>query len=479
MPETNTALNEGWGDAPIAKVKHPADEKPREIVLPEEIINLQHRPSRPRLPVETPIAAPIVEQRLVSPIVTQPVVEEKYQIRESQPVMAPAAGDVRIRQEVASQRNINLDELLKELLTYSGSDLHLSVGSTPMIRVHGEVRPSPSHKDYILTQNELEIALYSFLTPAQITTYETEWELDTSYTIPNISRFRVNILKQKGNIGAVLRVITDDIKSLEDLGMPSTLYRLASLPRGLVLVTGQTGSGKSTTLASLVDYANKTRAGHIISIEDPIEFVHTSKKSVVNQREVGVDTRSFAEALKHVLRQDPDIILIGELRDLETIKVALSAAETGHLVFATLHTQSAKDTINRIIDVFPGDQQGQIRTQLSTTLRGVICQTLLKKSDGSGRIPALEIMLVNFSIANLIRNDQLQEIPSAISTGKAEGMQTLDQHLASLYSRGVISRETADEYASYAKNLEAYIGKNKPTDAASSLKSTGLAGGSS
>ena len=477
MTESNTNIDEGWGDAPSAHVKHTPGEEPRDIILPEEIINLPHRPSRPRPHAESPSSATQTATPQLK--VVESILQEKVDDEDVEPVMAPSAGEVNIVHEVSSKSSINLNELLIELLQYSGSDLHLSVGSPPMIRVHGEIRPSPAHKEHILTQDELHEALYGILTPGQQATYEENWEMDCSYTIPNVSRFRVNILKQKNNIGGVFRVITDDIKSLEDLGMPSTLYGLAALPRGLVLVTGQTGSGKSTTLASLIDYANKTRSGHIISIEDPIEFVHTSKRSVVNQREVGVDTRSFGEALKHVLRQDPDIILIGELRDLETIKVAISAAETGHLVFATLHTQSAKDTINRIIDVFPGDQQAQIRTQLSTTLKGVICQTLLKKADEKGRVPALEIMLVDFPIANMIRNNQLQEIPSAISTGKSQGMQTLDQHLASLYSRGVITREVAEEVASDIKTLDSYIGKNRPSDSLGQVKQSGLAGGSS
>ena len=481
MSEDNTNINEGWGDAPSAHVKPSVKEDERAIFLPDEIVAPRSRPSRPRTQfdsIPSEVTSPVIVSPKEDPIV-ETILEEKNISEEMHPVLAPAAGEVKIIKEVASSSKLDLDGLLEELLQYNGSDLHLSVGSPPMIRVHGEIKPSPSLKNHILNQVELKEALFNILSDAQKATYETNWEMDCSYTIPNVSRFRVNILKQKNNIGAVMRVITDDIKSLEELGMPASLYNLASLPRGLVLITGQTGSGKSTTLASLIDYANRTRAGHIISIEDPIEFVHTSKRSVVNQREVGVDTRSFSEALKHVLRQDPDIILIGELRDLETIKVAISAAETGHLVFATLHTQSAKDTINRIIDVFPGDQQGQIRTQLSTTLKGVVCQTLLKRADSRGRVPALEIMVVDFPIANMIRNDQLQEIPSAISTGKTRGMQTLDQHLASLYVRGVITREVAEEVAADAKSLDTYIGEEKPLGSNGTVQSSGLVGGSS
>lgn len=467
MAGETSPLDQEWEGAPIASSSFGSPSATVEITLPDELLIVQ-RPSRPRplVPQTPPIDA--------SPQIVQPVVAP---IKESQPVVAPAAGEIRVTHETVGTQEIDLDGLLKELLKYSGSDLHMSVDSPPMIRVHGEIRPIPNFQEKI-TNDGLMKAIFGILTPVQQRTYTETWELDCSYTIPNFSRFRVNILRQKGSIGAVFRVITDDIKPLDELGLPAILYNFAALPRGLVLVTGQTGSGKSTTLASLIDHANRTRSGHIMSIEDPIEFVHNSRLCVVNQREIGVDTHSFAEALKHVLRQDPDIILIGELRDLETIKVAMSAAETGHLVFATLHTQSARDTINRIIDVFPGDQQDQVRSQLATTLKGVVCQTLLKRADGKGRIPGIEIMVVNFPIANLIRNNQLQEIPTALSTGRLEGMQTLDQHLAELYIKGSISRETAEEVATDIATLDAYIGKNRPADQQSGQRSSGLAGGS-
>lgn len=476
------ANEQEWDDAPVALVS--ADELPQ---YSENSENLAIRPSRPGRPQVIQVPAQIPEKQQESaPVV--PIVAPLVQAPEApspatpltKPVLAPGASQSGVHVTAPLIQKLDLYSLLIELVGSKGSDLHLSKGFAPSIRVNGEMIPSPSGVGIILTEEMLKEALYSILTPLQIQEYEDKWELDCSHTIANVSRFRVNIMKQKGSIGAVFRVISEKIKTLEDLGMPATLYSLAALPRGLVLVTGQTGSGKSTTLASLIDHANRTRAGHIISIEDPIEFVHSSKRSVVNQREVGVDTRSFAEALKHVLRQDPDIILIGELRDLETIQIALSAAETGHLVFATLHTQSAKDTINRIIDVFDGTQQSQIRTQLASTLKAVICQTLIKRADGSGRVPALEIMLVNFPIASLIRNNSLQEIPSAVSTGAAEGMQTLDQHLAELVIKGTITREAAEEVASDMKTLDAYIGNKRisgGTDGASA-REIGLSGSS-
>ena len=370
---------------------------------------------------------------------------------------------------------MNLDDFLRYTVENGGSDLHLSAGAPPIVRINGEMKPIPGYDP--LTDATIREAIYSILTDDQQQYYERQWELDLAYTIPNLSRFRVNLLKQRNHPGAVFRVIPSEIRPLESLGMPTVLYNLAALPRGLVLVTGPTGSGKSTTLAALIDRANRTRSGHIITVEDPIEFLHTHRSSVVNQREIGADTHSFSEALKHVLRQDPDIILIGELRDLETISVALTAAETGHLVFATLHTQSAQDTVNRVIDVFPSGQQQQIRSQLAATLKGVVCQTLVKRRDGKGRVVASEVMIVNSAIATMIRTDATHQIHQALQSGGELGMQTLNQNLAELVSKGVIERETAEEYATDSKDLDALItGKvgrasnmQRPTIASSSI----------
>jgi twitching motility protein PilT len=372
------------------------------------------------------------------------------------PASAPGAGTVGVRAEASSEGGaVNVNQLLLELIKHGGSDLHLSAGLPPAARIHGEMTPLPGYQT--LTGPEIYAGLTRLLTEAQKERYDSKRELDFAHTIPDVGRFRVNMLQQKGNAGAVFRAIPKEILPLEKLGLPPVLYNFAAMARGLVLVTGPTGSGKSTTLASLIDRANRTRAGHIITVEDPIEFIHSHRLSVVNQREVGVDTDSFNDALKHILRQDPDIILIGELRDLETISTALTAAETGHLVFATLHTQSAQDTINRIIDVFPGDQQSQIRSQLAATLRGVICQTLVRRSDSEGRAAAAEIMAVTPAIANMIRKDEIHQIPSALQSGAELGMQTLNQSLAELVARGMVEREIAAEVATDLTDLDNLI----------------------
>lgn len=373
------------------------------------------------------------------------------------PVMAPGAAEMGISWDNISRSGpkIRLADLLSHLVFEGGSDLHLQVGAPPMMRLNGDMRPIPDQA--VLTNQSLKEAIYDILSEPQKKQFEQDWELDLAYTLPNVSRFRVNIMRQRHNLGAVFRVVPTEIKPLETLGLPQVLNSLSNIPRGLVLVTGPTGSGKSTTLASLIDRANRTRSGHIITIEDPIEFIHTHGKSVVTQREVGTDTVSFEEALKHVLRQDPDIILIGELRDLETISIALTAAETGHLVFATLHTQSAQDTISRVIDVFPANQQGQIRSQLAATLKAVVCQTLVKRADGRGRVPAVEIMMVNSAIATMIRRNDIHQIPAALQAGGAMGMQTLNQHLSELVARNMITRETAEEHTTDSTDLAALI----------------------
>jgi twitching motility protein PilT len=334
---------------------------------------------------------------------------------------------------------------LGEVVLQGASDLHITANAPPMLRVDGSLRPSGSTAAW--SREKVIAALLSILSDAQRTTFATESELDFAYTISTNARFRVNFYQQRGSMGGAFRIIPTELKGLKELGVPESVGNFSQLPRGLVLVTGPTGSGKSTTLAALIDLVNSTRADHIVTVEDPIEFLHKHKKSIVNQREVGSDTHSFGAALKHVLRQDPDVILIGELRDLETISVALTAAETGHLVFATLHTQDAPQTIDRIIDVFPPHQQGQVRAQLAATLQGVVCQTLVKRANGSGRAVATEILITTPAIANLIREGKTYQIVSMMQSGRSLGMHTMDQHLADLVSAGTITYEAAVEKA--------------------------------
>jgi twitching motility protein PilT len=332
-----------------------------------------------------------------------------------------------------------LDTMLTSLVEFGGSDLHLTVNSPPMIRVHGELRPLPDYP--VLTARDTEALVRAALSDNQWESFERHQEIDLAYSLPGVSRFRVNCFQQRNSYGAVMRAIPFLIKPLHELGVPNQIERFARLPRGLVLVTGPTGSGKTTTLASLLDLANRERRDHIVTIEDPIEFLHQHRRCIVNQREVGVDTSGFAEALKRVLRQDPDIILVGELRDLETVSTALTAAETGHLVLATLHTQSAAQTIDRVIDIFPSHQQQEIRAQLSTALQGVVTQALVKRSDGSGRTVVCEIMFATAAIRNLIREGKNHQIPSFMQSSGQDGMLTFDQHLAQRVAEGVISFE--------------------------------------
>ncbi len=334
---------------------------------------------------------------------------------------------------------------LQEVVNQRASDLHLTVGAPPMYRINGALRSLNNSTPW--SDEKIKSAVMSLLTDSQRATFENELELDFAYTISSAARFRVNIYQQRGSIGGAFRIIPTELKQLKELGVPESVASFAQLPRGLVLVTGPTGSGKSTTLAALIDLVNSTRTDHIVTVEDPIEFLHTHKNSIVNQREVGADTHSFAAALKHVLRQDPDVILIGELRDLETISVALTAAETGHLVFATLHTQDAPQTIDRIIDVFPPHQQGQVRTQLAATLQGVICQTLVKRADGCGRAVATEVLVTTPAIANLIREGKTYQIISMMQAGRSQGMHTMDQHLAELVNEGTVTIDAALEKA--------------------------------
>ena len=343
------------------------------------------------------------------------------------------------------------------MLAEKSSDLHLTAGAPPTIRVNGELRPLQGYD--VLTGDAVQRVMYAVMTQAQRERFEEDLELDFSYALPGVSRFRVNVYKQKEHIGAAFRVIPMDIKPLSELGVPQVVANFASLPRGFVLVTGPTGSGKSTTLASLIDLANRSRHDHIMTVEDPIEFLHEHKSCLVNQREVGSDTNSFEQALKHVLRQDPDIILVGEMRDLETIQVALTAAETGHLVFATLHTQDAAQTVDRIIDVFPPHQQQQIRQQLAGTLQGVVCQTLCKTSDGKSRVVATEVMVATPAIRNLIREGKTHQIYSAMQAGAKFGMHTLDQHLANLVKSQAITYEVGIDKCHHIEDFNRLAGK--------------------
>ena len=334
---------------------------------------------------------------------------------------------------------VEIEQLLRFTVKNNASDLHLSAGVPPMIRVDGDVKrinmPLLSHKD-------VHSMIYDIMNDKQRKDYEEFYETDFSFEIPDLARFRVNAFNQHRGAGAVFRTIPSEILGLEELGAPKIFKDIAMYPRGIVLVTGPTGSGKSTTLAAMIDHVNSTRPDHILTIEDPIEFVHESRKALINQREVHRDTLGFNEALRSALREDPDVILVGEMRDLETIRLALTAAETGHLVFGTLHTSSAAKTIDRVVDVFPAGEKDMVRSMLSESLRAVISQTLLKKN-GGGRVAAHEIMLGTAAIRNLIREGKIAQMYSAIQTGQSSGMQTLDQSLQELLGKGVISREEA------------------------------------
>ncbi|RMG03660.1 MAG: type IV pilus twitching motility protein PilT [Acidobacteria bacterium] len=354
------------------------------------------------------------------------------------------------------QVQVTLPDLLKKMLEMGASDLHITVNSPPQARVHGFLQPIPGYPP--LTAAQTKQLAYSVLTDAQKHKFEENLELDFSFGLKGMSRFRANIFNQRGAVGAVFRAIPYEIKSFEALGLPPVVADLCKKPRGLVLVTGPTGSGKSTTLAAMIDRINRERHEHILTIEDPIEFLHYHKNCLINQREVGSDTHSFANALRTALRQDPDVVLVGEMRDLETIELALRIAETGHLTFATLHTNSAASTINRIIDVFPAEQQAQIRVQLSMVLEGILCQTLLPKASGDGRVLALEILIPNPAIRNLIREDKIHQIYSMMQTGQDKyGMQTLNQSLASLYHRRLITLEVAMQRSSNPDELKELI----------------------
>src|SRR3954452_96908 len=377
----------------------------------------------------------------------------------------------------------SIDELLERMVEANASDLHVTTGTPPAIRVRGEVERLDGFDP--LNAEQTQQLLYRILSSEQQKNFELGRQLDFSYSIPGLARFRVNVYFQRESIGAAFRLIPTELKTLEELGIPDSLHVLADKPRGLVLVTGPTGSGKSTTLAALIDEINRKRAEHILTIEDPIEFVHRHKRCVVNQREIGVDATSFAHALRAALRQDPDVILVGEMRDLETISTALTAAETGHLVFGTLHTQSAPSTIDRLIDVFPAEQQDQVRIQLAASLQAVVTQTLVPTADKQGRVPALEILLPDDAVRNLIRQAKVEQVYSFMQTGTKRGMQTMEQSLADLTLRRVIDPEEAYARSSRPDQLVGILqraGMNvtfnvEPIAAANSMSPVAAVGG--
>jgi len=346
---------------------------------------------------------------------------------------------------------VDFAQMLKDVIEVNASDLHLTVGSAPMIRVRGELRGLDGYPQ--LTSKDTRDMVYGILSNDQRKRIEEDWQVDFSYSVPRMGRFRVNAYMQRASVGAAFRLIPSEIKSVDQLGLPTVVHEFVKKPRGFVLVTGPTGSGKSTSLAGMIDEINKSRKEHILTIEDPIEFLHRHKKCMVNQREIGNDAQSFQLGLKAALRQDPDVILVGEMRDLETISTALTAAETGHLVFATLHTQDTAQTIDRIIDVFPPHQQQQVRVQLSVALQGIITQQLLPTADGSGRVAACEVLSITPAVRNLIREGKTHQIHSVLQTGGATGMQSMDAALAQLVRGGKITRELAEQRSSTPEEL--------------------------
>ncbi|MEE2898154.1 MAG: PilT/PilU family type 4a pilus ATPase [Gemmatimonadota bacterium] len=363
-------------------------------------------------------------------------------------------------QQPRKEQEINLRALLQEMIQRGASDLHVTAGNPAMIRVDGDL--VKSRVGQALTPKDTLTLAYSILTENQKKRFEVEDELDFSFGVQNLSRFRGNVYKQRGCVAMAIRQIPYEIVPLAKLGMPPILGKLAERPRGLVLVTGPTGSGKSTTLAAMVDKVNRERKGHIITIEDPIEFIHRHQNCIINQREVGADTQSFTSALKYALRQDPDIVLIGEMRDLETIGAAVSIAETGHLVFATLHTNSAAESINRIVDAFPAHQQSQIRSQLAFVLAGVITQTLVPKAKGKGRVCAVEVMVCTPAISAVIRDDKIHQIYSLMQAGKKHGMQTMNDSLQMLYMKGEVTLEEALKRSGDQNELLRAVGESVP-----------------
>jgi twitching motility protein PilT len=352
--------------------------------------------------------------------------------------------------------DIDFADLLMEVVSRRASDLHLAAGSQPLVRVRGRLTRVEEYPK--LSPQDTREIVYSILTGDQRQRLETDWQIDFAYAVPGHARFRVNAYYQRGAIGAAFRLIPFGLTSIDDLGLPASVHEFTRRPRGFVLVTGPTGSGKSTSLAAMIDEINETREEHIMTIEDPIEFLHAHKKCMVNQRELGSDAQSFGAALKAALRQDPDVILVGEMRDLETISTALTAAETGHLVFATLHTMDTAQTIDRIIDVFPAHQQGQVRVQLSVALQGIMTQQLLPTADGSGRVVATEVLVPNSAVRNLIREGKTHQIYSVLQTSTAAGMQTMDASLATLVRQGQITQKLAEARSSTPDELRRLLG---------------------
>jgi len=365
---------------------------------------------------------------------------------------------------------VNLRALLEEMIEKDASDLHIVAGERPKLRVDGDMGNAST--DEVMTPKDTLSLAYSVLTETQKKRFETESELDFSFGIQNLARFRGNCFKQRGCVSLVIRQIPFNVRTFDDLGLPAVVAKLAERPRGLVLVTGPTGSGKSTTLAAMIDKINKEMKGHIITVEDPIEFIHRHQNCIVNQREVGTDTNSFAAALKYALRQDPDVVLVGEMRDLETTQAALTIAETGHLAFATLHTNSAAETINRIIDIFPAHQQSQIRAQLAFVLEGVLTQTLLQKAKGRGRVMAAEIMVCTPAIRALIRDDKVHQIESSMQAGKKFGMQTLADSLYQLYMNHEVTKDECLRVVSNPNEFLKMIGE-PPIDEREALQQSG------
>lgn len=417
-------------------------------------------------PAETlPVTPPVSPPRAAPVPPTQQV-----ETTGSMPAVAPAASTPGV-QPVDEDRPVGrvvLDDLLAYVVRVGGSDLHLSTGAPPMVRLRRRLTPIPGYAP--LTPQVLQDCVYADLTRVQIADFEKRKRLDLAITLPGEGRFRANIYRARGNVGAVMRHIPNDIKHLDDLNMPAIIGSFANLPRGLVLVTGQTGSGKTTTLGSIIDVANRTREHKILTIEDPIEYVHQHAGCLVDQREIGDDTDSFDDALRDALRENPDIILVGEMRDLETTRIALRAAETGHLVFSTLHTQSAQETITRVVDQFPAEQQAQIRTQLAATLKAVVCQTLVENAAGDRLLAAVEVMVCTPGISNQIREGQLHQIQSSIQTGAEHGMQTLNQHLARMALDGSITYDTALAECSNKQDFETLTGGRAAVAAAATAR---------
>ena len=428
----------------------PADSPPRESPAPAPMR------SAPPLPVAgspatavAPLVAPVLQ--MVPALATRPT--PAAPAAEARP-----AETVRVGAENTSVNSAFLADLLVTVIDRGCSDLHMTAGAAPTVRRNGQLVALDEYP--VLTPQLIQKTLYAILSQKQRERFEENLELDFAYSLPGRARFRVNLYKQRDAVGAAFRLIPYEIRRLEDLGLPAGVGEFAMLPRGFVLVTGPTGSGKSTTLASIVDLANRKRRDHIMTCEDPIEFLHMHKGCLVNQREVGEDTWSFKNALKHVLRQDPDIILVGEMRDLETIEIALTAAETGHLVMATLHTQDAAQTIDRMIDVFPPSQQQQVRVMLSGALQGVVCQQLVKTADGRGRAVAAEVMVATPAIRNLIREGKTHQIYSALQSGARHGMSTMDSNLAELVKKGRVTYETALEKCHHLDDFNRLCGRS-------------------